>query len=69
MVREEGKREKMRTKMGRKAVRYEERLEKGGVAVDERENVGRKLRKEGKRVDRCGRNRGRAFTKRGGNFQ
>lgn len=30
MMREESKREKMRTKMGSRAVRYEERLEKGG---------------------------------------
>lgn len=38
----------MKTKMGRRAIRYEKRLEKGGgIAVDERENVGRRLRKEG----------------------
>lgn len=30
MVREEGKREKLRTKMGRKMIRDEERLERGG---------------------------------------
>lgn len=30
MVREEGKREKMRIKMGSRAVRYDERLEKRG---------------------------------------
>lgn len=30
MMREESKREKMRTKMGSRAVRYKERLEKGG---------------------------------------
>lgn len=30
IVREEDKREKIRTKMGRRAIRYEERLEKGG---------------------------------------
>lgn len=30
IMREESKREKMRTKMGSRAVRYEERLEKGG---------------------------------------
>lgn len=30
MIREEGKREKMRTKMGGRAIKYEEKLEKGG---------------------------------------
>lgn len=30
MITEEGKREKLRTKLGRRAMRYEERLEKEG---------------------------------------
>jgi len=30
MIREEGKRDKMRTKMGRRAIAYEERLERRG---------------------------------------
>lgn len=33
------------------------------MAIDGRENVGRRLRKEGKRVGRCERNRGRGVYK------
>lgn len=39
-VREEDKRKKLRTKMERRAIRYEERLKRG--MVDGRESVGRR---------------------------
>ncbi|EFN67046.1 hypothetical protein EAG_02771 [Camponotus floridanus] len=43
MVREEGKKEKMRTKLGRRAMGYEEKLEKGG-GENGQENVGKRER-------------------------
>lgn len=62
IVREEDKRQKIRTKMGRRAIRYEERLEKGS---DNRwaRNVGRRLRKKKKRMDQYRRSREKVFTK------
>lgn len=53
MIREEGRSEKTRIKMGNRAVRYEERLKKGG---------GRKLarkcweKEKGEKMDRYGKN-------------
>lgn len=41
MVKKEDKREKLRTKIGRRAIRYKERL-KRGMAVDGRGSVGRR---------------------------
>jgi len=40
MVREEEKREKMRTRLGRRAMGYEEKLEKGEEGVNGQGNVG-----------------------------
>lgn len=58
MIREEGKREKMR--LGSRAVRYKKKLEKGEV-VNGRANAGRRLRRKGKIASRDGRNKKSAF--------
>lgn len=60
IVREEDKREKIRTKMVRRAIRRGWRKE---VTIDGQENVGRRVRKEEKRMDQCGRSREKVFTK------
>lgn len=63
MIREEGKRETMKTRLGSRAVKYEKRLKKE-EAVYWRGNAGRKLRGKGKRVSRVGRNKGRFYIER-----
>lgn len=45
LIREEDKREKLRIKIGRRAIRYGEKLEKG-EAVDGQGSAGKRLRKE-----------------------
>lgn len=62
---EEGKRERIRTRLGSRAVRYEERLERGEV-VNGRANAGRRLRGKKKRASRDGKNKGRAFIEKEG---
>lgn len=60
MVREEGKRGKLRTRKERKAIGYEEKLEKGGGG-ERQGNAGRRYRKE-KKGNLGERNGGRNFT-------
>lgn len=65
MVKEKGKREKMRMRLESRAVRYEKRLEKA-KAINKRGNARRRLREKGKRVSRDWKSKRRCLIKRKG---
>ena len=61
MVREESKKDKMRLRMGRRAVRYEEKIRGERGRASEREDARKRSKREKGREHRCGKNKGRAF--------